>query len=47
MTLVRDLVRDKFGGEVGVESKEGRYTDFQITIPVENMQEAEHEVLHS
>ena len=47
LTLVRDLVRDKFGGEVGVESKEGRYTDFQITIPVENMQEAEHEVLHS
>lgn len=33
LTLVRDLVRDKFHGDVQVESKEGFYTIFKIQIP--------------
>ncbi|WP_165445333.1 sensor histidine kinase [Bacilliculturomica massiliensis] len=33
LTLVRDLVRDKFRGQICAESKEGVYTRFQIKLP--------------
>ncbi len=33
LTLVRDLVKDKFHGEVSVETEEGSHTIFHIQIP--------------
>lgn len=33
LTLVRDMVRDKFHGRISVESKAGVYTKFQIKLP--------------
>lgn len=33
LTLVRDLIRDKFQGQISVESKLGVYTKFQIKLP--------------
>lgn len=33
LTLVRDLVREQFHGEIEVFSEAGRYTEFQIKLP--------------
>ena len=38
LTLVRDLLRDKFDGNVQVKSKEGAYTVFKIRIPVQSVE---------
>ena len=33
LTLVRDLIREQFRGDIKVFSEEGRYTEFQIKLP--------------
>lgn len=38
LTLVKNLVEDIFNGVIKVESKEEKYTKFEIVIPVEEME---------
>ena len=38
LTLVRDLVRDKFNGDITVESDEGAGTKFKIIIPEKSVE---------